>query len=100
MGSKKRNFTEEFKKTAVELSNSTEKSLEELAMELGVGGSTLGKWRKKYSLDAGNTRKSRVLTPKSDEQEELIRIKKELERLRMENAILKKATALFAKDLS
>jgi transposase len=95
-----RTYTEEFRKNAVTLSQSTEKSLGEIAKELGIGFSTLSTWRKKYSLQSPANRKPKVLNQPSPEQSEFLQLKRENERLKKEVDILKKATALFAKDQS
>ena len=41
-------FSEEFKRNAVSLSHNSEKSLDKIAEELGIGYSTLSKWRSEY----------------------------------------------------
>jgi transposase len=100
MTSKQRSYTEEFRKNAVSLSHSSQKSLVEIAGELGLGFSTLTRWRKKYSEMGAEIRKPRVASQNSTEQIELIKLKRDNERLKKEVEILKKATALFVKDLS
>ncbi len=44
MSSKRRSFTPEFKQAAAELALSSEKTLAQVARDLGVGESNLGKW--------------------------------------------------------
>jgi len=48
MDNKKRQFTQEFKKEAVEYSLSSEKSVEEVARDLGISPHNLTRWRKEY----------------------------------------------------
>jgi len=94
MKNKNKVFSEEFKRNAVNHSNNSEKSLQEIADELGIGFSTLCKWRSQYFQQG-------VIKPetyKKSKDPEVIRLKKENERLKMENEILKKATAFFAKE--
>lgn len=94
MKNKKKLFSEEFKRNAVILSDNSEKSLQLVAEELGIGFSTLCKWRNQYSIASS----AKAEVPKKTKDPEVLRLKKENERLKMENEILKKATAFFAKE--
>ena len=96
MTSKRRAFTEEFKKEATVLARTSTKTLREISTELGVGYSTLTKWKVEY--DKFSTRKPRVATALNEIETEVFRLKRDNDRLRKENDILKKATAFFAKD--
>ena len=48
MEGKKRQFTQEFKKEAVEYSLSSRKAVEEVARDLGISPHNLTRWRKEY----------------------------------------------------
>ena len=85
-------FSEEFRREAVRLANEPNRSLKELAAELGVNVTTLRTWRRAAPL-ATQAAPGRVLSL----EEQVRRLKKENERLREEREILKKATAFFAK---
>jgi transposase len=93
VGQKKQpKFTDEFKREAVRILLSCDRPLAEVAADLGIGKSTLGRWKSEQQeaeLLAG---------PHDDMAMELKRLKKENELLRQERDILKKATALFAKE--
>lgn len=95
MGKKNRpRFSDEFRHEAVHLLKTSGRTIEQLADDLGVGKSTLGKWKRQIGeadLLAG---------PHEDMEVELRRLKKENELLRQERDILKKATAFFAKEAS
>ena len=65
-----------------------------VARELGLIDQTLRNWVKAF--DAGELAGAKAVTP---EQMELSRMRAENARLRVENEILKKATAYFAKDV-
>lgn len=95
--SKRKRYTTEFKQEAVRLLNSDPRPGREIARELGLQQAMLYKWQRQLqggpkvvgSLDE-------ALSP--GEREELRRLRKEVEQLRMEREILKKATAFFAKE--
>lgn len=91
---KKKIFSEEFKRNAVTLSDNSEKSLQEVANEIGIAFSTLCKWRTMYPIAKTN----KAEHAKKFKDPEILKLKKENERLKMENEILKKATAFFAKE--
>jgi len=88
-------YDKQFKEEAVQLVLNQGRPVAAVAGELGVHHTTLHKWvnqYKKHKEDAfpgsGNLRK---------EDEEIRRLKKQTADLQEENAILKKATAIFAK---
>jgi transposase len=91
---RRKHYTEEFKLEAVRLVKESGRTQEEIAGDLGIGKSTLGKWlhhyREEYLL-AG---------PHEDKEKELKRLRRENELLRQERDLLKKATAFFAKETS
>jgi transposase len=99
MTTKRKRFSAEFKRQAVELLESGGRSGTEVARELGIRQNQLYKWREeiKKKGDAAFTKSSG--RPKKNEQSELSRLKQENERLREENTILKKAATYFAKEL-
>jgi transposase len=86
-------YPEDFRRDAVALVRSSEKSIPQLAKELGVSPQSLRNWVKQVQLD-GERRDG--LT--SDEREELRRLRRENRRLEQERDILKKAAAFFAKE--
>ena len=95
MSSRRKRFTEEFKREAVRLVEETGRSASQVARELGITPSALCRWRKQFEeeRDAG-------LAPGSKKamEEELRRLRRENEQLREEREILKKAAAFFAKQ--
>ena len=95
MGKKSRpRFSDEFRQEAVRILLSSERTIAQVADDLGVGISTLAKW-KRQQLDA-----ELLAGPHDDLETELRRVKKENELLRQERDILKKATAFFARETS
>ena len=94
MKNNKKVFSEEFKRNAVNLSTNNEKSLGEIADDLGIGLSTISRWRSNYPQNG--TSQSEV--PRKSRNPDILKLKKENERLKMEIEILKKATAFFVKE--
>jgi transposase len=97
MEGKKRQFTKEFKKEAVEYSLQSEKTIEEVAYDLGISSHNLNRWRKEYRKRGelafpGHGKEN--LTPK---EEKVRKLQKELNDIRIERDILKKALAIFTK---
>jgi transposase len=66
----------------------------DIATELGLNESLLHRWYKRYSggLTGGATTSQR-------EREDMERMRRRLRELEQENALLKKAAALFAKEM-
>jgi transposase len=87
-------YTKEFKAEAVRLARSfPEKSIRQLAYELGISDQTLRNWINQAQIDRGERE---GLT--TQEREELRRLRRENRILREEREILKKAAAFFAKE--
>lgn len=85
-------YTEEFKSEAVRLVKSGERSQAEVARNLGVSTSTISKWcRVEAESSGGGTDRDLVAENK--------RLESEVNRLKLEQEILKKAAAYFAKNL-
>ena len=80
-------YPEEFKAGAVQLARSSpERSIRQLAYELGIADQTLRNWIKQAQIDRGERE---GLT--TEEREELRRLRRENRILREEREILKKA---------
>jgi transposase len=90
----KQEYTAEFKELAVKRVNSGQ-GVVAVAKELGLVEQTLRNWVKAARAGKLHASGAKAITP---EQMELSRVRAENARLRMENEILKKAAAYFAKD--
>jgi transposase len=86
-------YPEEFRREAVALIRSGQRSLAEASKSLGVSRQTLRNWLKQEAVDAGQ---AEGVT--SEEREELRRLRREVRVLREEREILKKAMAFFVKE--
>lgn len=70
------------------------KSAAQLERELGIGDGCLRRWKKE--LEASGNQAFPGHGRMAPEQEELRRLRRELERVRQERDILKKAVAIFS----
>ena len=95
MSKKQSTHTEEFRREAVKLLESSGKSVPELARELGINEKSLYRWRAKYGISS----RSRQTNPEPDERDaELARLRRENEILRQERDILKKAISIVSRS--
>lgn len=88
-------YAEEFKAEAVRLYKQTDKSMKEVADDLGMSVNSLREW-----LRRSESAETESVPPGESEQEELQRLRKENRILKEEREILKKATTFFAKEQS
>ena len=89
----RRKFSDEFKRDAVEIVNSSDKSIAQVARELGIYDSTLGNWVKQDEINRGV--RDGVST---SEREEVTELRRENARLRMERELLKRAVAFWVRE--
>ena len=90
-------YTKEFREEAVKLVTEEKLSWSEAAYRLALPTSTLANWVKaSKSGKLGDIGKS--YRPLTEVEIELARVKKENATLKMENEILKKAAAYFARE--
>ena len=86
-------YPAEFKREAIQLYLSSEKSIPKMAKELGIADESLRRWLRQHELDAGE---HEGLT--TDERQELSRLRRENKTLRQERKFLKKAAVFFARE--
>jgi len=96
----RRKYDDKFKDDAVQLLLGSDKTIREVADDLGVGRSCLGRWRQAYlkkldgyAEEAGDTERL-----PSDVEKENRQLRKELAEIRQQRDILKKAIGIFSHD--
>lgn len=85
-------YPEEFRREAVALYRSSDRSRAEIAKSLGIADGSLAAWVK--AIEASEVPGALD----ADERAELARLRKENADLRMDREILRKAAAYFAKE--
>ena len=97
MVKKRRAYPKEFKLEAAQLARESEQSVAEVARDLGIAPSLLHRWIKQVEgrdparVFPGN---GKLEAP----EDEVRRLRRELERVKQERDFLKKAAAFFARE--
>ncbi len=91
----RRQYTNEFKAEAVRLVRDSARPVAEVARDLGIADHLLYRWRaeQQQAESHGHSRQSM-----REEQEELVRLRRENVTLKQERDFLKRAAAFFAKE--
>ena len=84
----------EFRRRAVDLARLGDQPVAVIAKDLGISESCLRNWMAQADTDEGKNA-SRL---SSDERDELAELRKKAKRLEVENEILKRAAAYFARE--
>lgn len=95
MAKKRKKYTQEFRDSAVKLITEQGYQVGEAARNLGINASMLGRWKREAE---GEENSSSCSVSEKELQAELVRLRKENHRLKMEREILKKAAAFFANE--
>lgn len=93
----KKRYTSEFKREAVRLMERSDKPASDVARQLGVRRNQLYKW--KEQLEKRGAKAFPGAGRHRGKADELTRLRRELEKVKEERDILKKAAAYFAKEL-
>jgi transposase len=94
MAETRRNYDQEFRAGAVRIARESEKSIAQVARELGINEGTLGNWvaADRRARERGNGGLS------EDERAELVRLRREVAELAMERDVLKRSVALWVRE--
>jgi transposase len=101
-------YTDQFRTDAVDLLRRTDRTLTQVAADLGIPLSTLREWylQDEMAKKSKGTKKDSTGVPAAEPPEQRLarlereneKLRKENESLRMDREILKKAAAFFAKE--
>ena len=91
---KRRSYTEEFKKDAVELSFNSDKTIKEIAEDLGISYGNLTRWRREYKQKGDLAFPGNGNQKLSPEQQKMKELEDKLKEAKLERDILKKAVAI------
>lgn len=96
MPKEQRTFTKEFKQEAIRLAQTSGKSITQVARDLGIADSTLHHWCK---LQAEQGEQAFVGSGhQTPLEEEVRRLKRELDIVRQERDLLKKVVGIFSRE--
>jgi transposase len=94
MKKNRRQYTPEFKREALRLLETSGKSATQIERDLGIGSGNLYRWKRKLAVDGKDAFPGQGrLAP---DQERIRKLEREIEVLRQERDILKKAVAIFS----
>ena len=93
---KMRRYTDEFKREVLAMAASGEKSISQLARDLGINANLVYRWRQRYQVD-DETEQLRPSYERELEAENR-RLRRELAVARQERDVLKKAIQIFSQD--
>lgn len=93
MGTSRQQFTQEFKLQAVQRALEGDRAVAEIARELGIKPNRLYQWKAEYLAKAEPD-----VLPREAPDQEIRRLRRELERVRQERDFLKKAVGFFAQN--
>jgi transposase len=94
--SKRRKFSDEFKREAVGLTRQPGAQISQIARDIGVGAGVLGRWRRELEAD-----KSKAFSGSGvPHDQEVATLKRELARVKKERDFLRDAAASFARESS
>jgi len=94
--SKRRKFSEEFKREALELTRQPGVNISQVARDIGIGAGLLSRWRRE--LESGKAKAFSGSGVPRDQ--EMAALKRELARVKKERDFLRDAAAFFARESS
>lgn len=92
---KRRKYSKEFKREAVQMVSVPGVTLRQVASDLRISEGLLGKWKRDLSKHGDKA----FIGQGHARDEEMMRLRRELAKVRQERDFLKEAAAFFAKEL-
>ena len=93
MAKRRRKFSEEFKREAVNLTRQPNATVSQVARDIGVGASDLFRWRRELEANGKAFPGSGV-----PRDQEVMALKRELAKVKQERDFLRDAAAFFARE--
>lgn len=94
--SKRRKFSEEFKREALELTRQPGVIVSQVARDIGIGPGLLSRWRREFQKDKAKAFSGSGIP----RDQEMATLKRELARVKKERDFLRDAAAFFARESS
>jgi len=94
---KRGRYAEEFKREVLRMAETSDKPLAELEQDLGRSAGLIRQWQRRYRIGEG-TNGSLQPSEEREAEAEIRRLKRELEIVKQERDILKKAIQVFSRD--
>ena len=91
--SKRRKYSAEFKREAVQLATMPDVSLRQVAKDLGINEGMLGRWKRELESQGSQA----FIGQGHARDQELMRLRRELAKVKQERDFLAEAAAFFAK---
>ncbi len=91
-------YPPEFREQAVELVRASDKTVAAVARDLGINDTTLGNWVKADQAERGVPDATGLLPLTAAERAELVKLRRDVAKLKVEREILKKAAAFFVTE--
>lgn len=92
----RKEYSDEFKREAIRLQESSGKTVAEVERELGLSHNLLRQWKKRFQVNEKTS--SLELSEVEHLKLELRQVKRELEIVQQERDILKKTISIFSQD--
>ena len=89
----RRRFSAEYKREAVAMLDAPGVSVKQIAMELGIGATVLGRWRREVRQESAQAFPGHG----RPREEELVLLRRELSRVTKERDFLREAATFFAR---
>lgn len=97
MTDKRRTFDDSFKLEVVKMIKDQGLSVSQVCRDLNIGDTAVRRWVQQY--EAEQLGQTGIGKPLTSEQQRIRQLEQENRQLKMDNDVLKKATAFFAREL-